>query len=61
MHVEQMEKLEKALGEQYAELRPFLARTSDEINEAMERIGSREQHLNVRIYCICTLFEASFK
>lgn len=56
MHVEQMEKLEKALGEQYAELRPFLARTSDEINEAMERIGSREQHLNDQFAGLLSLY-----
>lgn len=48
MHAEQLQKLETTLGEQYAELKPFLLRNGEEIGQAMERIQSREQHLNVK-------------
>jgi hypothetical protein len=47
MHTEQMAKLEAALMEQFGEVKPFLARNADEVEKAMERIASREQHLNV--------------
>jgi predicted nucleic acid-binding Zn-ribbon protein len=47
MHAEQMQKIETLLNEQYSEMKPFLLRTSDEISKAMERIQTREQHLNV--------------
>lgn len=47
MRIEQMAKNEKELLEHYAELKPFLTRTSEEIEQTMERITSREHHLNV--------------
>ncbi|KAL3101452.1 hypothetical protein niasHT_020771 [Heterodera trifolii] len=46
MHTEQMQRMERELREQYAELKPFMARTGEEIGQAMERIRTRESHLN---------------
>lgn len=46
MHIEQMQKLETIMNQQYAEMTPILKKTSDEIEQAMEKIHTREQHLN---------------
>lgn len=47
MHVEQISKMENVLSEQYAEIKPFLSKTSEEVEQILDRIGSREQLLNV--------------
>lgn len=57
MHTEQMQRMECELREQYAQLKPFMARTGEEIGQAMERIRTRESHLNVGAFGIFILLE----
>uniref|UniRef100_A0A183C2W7 Intraflagellar transport protein 57 homolog n=1 Tax=Globodera pallida TaxID=36090 RepID=A0A183C2W7_GLOPA len=56
MHAEQMLRLERELREQYAELKPFMARTGEEIGQAMERIRMREHHLNDQFSSLLQLY-----
>ena len=46
MHTEQIQKNADTVDEQLGEVRPYLERNVKEIAQALERIQSREYHLN---------------
>jgi len=46
MHSEQVQRLERQLMGEFREARPVLEQQLEEASRAMERIASREQHLN---------------
>lgn len=49
MRAEQVERYEKIIDTQFNNvLRPFLAQNAKEIGETIERITSRETHLNTQ-------------
>lgn len=49
MHIEQVDRYEKIIDSQFCNiLQPFLTQNAKEINETIERIISRETHLNAQ-------------
>lgn len=50
MHDEQLSRLQEQLGAQFEAVRPFLAQLAAELQQSVERIGSREKHLNEQLH-----------
>jgi uncharacterized coiled-coil DUF342 family protein len=49
MHEKQLEKLQETTRTQLESVQPFLTQISSEIGQSVERIRSREKHLNEQL------------
>ncbi|CAD5205641.1 unnamed protein product [Bursaphelenchus okinawaensis] len=50
MHSEQLSQLQKNLNSYYESIRPFLAQLSGDLKQNVDKINSREKHLNEQLH-----------
>uniref|UniRef100_A0A1I7S1A8 Intraflagellar transport protein 57 homolog n=1 Tax=Bursaphelenchus xylophilus TaxID=6326 RepID=A0A1I7S1A8_BURXY len=59
MHAEQLAQLQRNLNAYYESVRPFLAQLSGDLKQSVEKISSREKHLNEHLMGVLQEYRAA--